>query len=146
MRHFTRLAMVVGIMGATAVLGAAMLQDKKQCVFVDSAKAQFKEVVKGVQRSVLFGDPDKGAYGAFTRFDPGVTHALHTHPSDVRIAVIKGAYIYKPQSGEERRVSAGCYLFIPAGEPHVSGGDPKDGALFYEEASGKFDINFIGQR
>jgi hypothetical protein len=26
----------------------------------------------------------------------------------------------------------------------VSGGDAKEGALFYEESTGKFDLNFVG--
>ena len=31
--------------------------------------------------------------------------------------------------------------FIPGGDRHVSSGDPKEGALFYEESPGKFDLN-----
>jgi len=32
-------------------------------------------------------------------------------------------------------------LFIPGGTKHRSGGDPKEGALFYQEGLGKFDLN-----
>jgi len=55
--------------------------------------------------------------------------------------VLKGAYIYKPEKGEEKRVGPGQYLFVPGGDRHVSSGDPKEGALFYEESPGKFDLN-----
>ena len=60
--------------------------------------------------------------------------------------MLKGAYIYKPQNGNERRVDAGSYISIPAGDVHVSGGDPKEGALFYEESPGKFDLKVVDQK
>ena len=58
----------------------------------------------------------------------------------MRIVVLKGAYLYKPEKGEERRVGPGCFLEIPGGDRHASGGDAKEGALFYEESAGKFDL------
>jgi len=136
---------IVGAVAVAFVLGTAVAQSKKT-VFVDSGKAQFKDVVPGVKKVVLWGDHDAGPYGAFTKFEPGLTNAMHTHTSDLRIVVLRGAYIYKPQNGEEKRVGAGSYISIPGGDVHVSGGDPKEGALFYEESSGKFDIKFLGKK
>ena len=86
------------------------------------------------------GDHDAGPYGAFTKFEPGLTNPMHTHTSELRIVVLRGAYIYKPKDGKERRVGAGSYISVPAGDVHVSGGDKKEGALFYEESPGKFDL------
>jgi hypothetical protein len=51
---------------------------------------------------------------------------------------VKGAYLYKDAAGD-KRVGPGSFLRVPGGWKHWSGGDPKDGALFYEESSGKFD-------
>jgi quercetin dioxygenase-like cupin family protein len=96
--------------------------------------------VPGVSKAPLWGDPDKGPYGAFTRFVAGHSNPLHTHTSDVRLVVIKGAYLYRPAKGPERRISPGQYLFVPGGVQHVSGGDAKEGAVFYEESVGKFDL------
>ena len=59
--------------------------------------------------------------------------------------MLQGAYIYKPQTGNERRVGVGSYISIPGGDVHVSGGDAKEGALFYEESPGKFDLKFAEQ-
>ncbi len=39
----------------------------------------------------------------------------------------------------EKRVGPGNFLRVPGGWKHWSGGDAKEGALFYEESSGKFD-------
>jgi quercetin dioxygenase-like cupin family protein len=60
--------------------------------------------------------------------------------------VLKGAYIYQPQNGNERRVGPGSYISIPGGDVHVSRGDPKEGALFYEESPGKFDLNLVNSK
>ena len=126
------------------VLAMAIPQSPAQenkVVQVDSSKATFKELRPGVSKVMLWGDDTKGPYGAFTEFEPGLNNPLHTHTNDIRLVVLKGAYIYKPENGEERRVGHGQYLFIPGGDRHVSSGDPKEGALFYEESPGKFDLN-----
>jgi hypothetical protein len=39
----------------------------------------------------------------------------------------------------DKRVGPGSFLRVPAGWKHWSGGDLKEGALFYEESPGKFD-------
>ena len=116
---------------------------KKQIIYVSADKASFKEMMPGVSQAVVWGDPDKGAHGTFTKFTPGYDAGVHTHTSDIRIVVIKGAYLYKAggTGGKETRVGPGDFLFVPGRDRHWSGGDPKDGALFYEEGIGKFDLN-----
>jgi len=142
-------AKLVSVVGAAVVvwsLGVAVAQSKKEPVFVESGKAEFKEVVPGVKKKILWGKDDVGPYGSFTKFDPGLTNPLHTHTHEVRIVVLQGAYIYKPQNGNERRVGAGSYISIPGGNVHVSMADPKEGALFYEESPGKFDLKLVDQK
>ena len=134
-------ATLIGALGLGAFLGAAAAQGQKAAVHVDSAQAAYKELAPGASATVLSGDLDNGPYSAFTKFVPGASFPLHTHSSDIRIVVLKGAYVYKPEKGTETRVSAGHYIFIPAGDRHVSGGDAKEGALFYQESAGKFDLN-----
>jgi quercetin dioxygenase-like cupin family protein len=113
--------------------------EKKSVIFATSADATFKEMVPGVSKALLWGDDTKGAYGAFTKFKPGQDNGMHTHTNDVWLTVHKGADIYKDDAGE-KRVGPGGFLFVPGGMKHWSGGDAKDGATFYEESSGKFDI------
>jgi hypothetical protein len=52
---------------------------------------------------------------------------------------LKGAYLYRDDSGE-KRVEPGEFFRIPGGYKHWSGGDAKEGALFYQEGAGKFDL------
>lgn len=140
MKKVVALFVVVAAVGLAAVSALESTQaEKKGAVFAAAEKAEFKEVIPGVSKAVIWGDPEKGAYGAFTRFKAGIDNGVHTHTSDVRIVTIEGAYIYRTDAGEHR-VGKGCFLSIPGGTKHWSGGDAKDGALFYEEGVGKFDL------
>ena len=140
MRAWTRSVTMLGAVIVICAVATAGAQSKKEVSLVDSKKAEFKQVVPGVKKVILWGDHDAGPYGAFTKFEPGLTNPMHTHTSELRIVVLRGAYIYKPKDGKERRVGAGSYISVPAGDVHVSGGDKKEGALFYEESPGKFDL------
>jgi quercetin dioxygenase-like cupin family protein len=112
----------------------------KNVIYVAADNATFKQpAMGGASMATLWGDPDKGVHGTFTKFEPGYDAGMHTHTNDVWIVVIKGAYLYKDEGGE-KRVGPGDFLRVPGGHKHWSGGDKADGALFYEEASGKFDL------
>jgi quercetin dioxygenase-like cupin family protein len=114
-------------------------QDTSKVVFVSSSKATYQETNKGVSGATLFGDPSQGAHATFSKFVPAYDAGMHTHTNDVWIVVVKGAYLYKDEAGE-KRVGPGDFLRVPGGHKHWSGGDKKEGALFYEESSGKFDL------
>jgi quercetin dioxygenase-like cupin family protein len=94
---------------------------------------------KVISAAAIWGDSDKGAHATFTKFDPGQDNGMHSHTNDTWIVVLKGAYLYKDDAGE-KRVGAGDFIRVPGGHKHWSGGDKKEGALFYEEGSGKFDL------
>jgi quercetin dioxygenase-like cupin family protein len=133
---FVLAALSLGVAQAQKTSGAK----KKSVVYVAADKANFKEspAAPGVSMAVLWGDPDKGPHTTFTKFAPGYDAGMHTHTSDVWIVVVKGAYLYKDEAGD-KRVGPGDFLRVPGGHKHWSGGDKTDGALFYEEGSGKFD-------
>jgi quercetin dioxygenase-like cupin family protein len=118
-----------------ASAGSAM----KNVNYASADTATFKPTPTGASMAILWGDPDKGAHGTFTKFDPGYDAGMHIHTNDVWIVGIKGAYLYKDEAGE-KRVGPGEFLRVPGGHKHWSGGDKTEGALFYEEGSGKFDL------
>jgi len=118
----------------------AQAQKAKEVIYVSSEKATYTpRPGGGPSMHVLRGDPDKGPHATFTKFEPGFDAGWHTHTNDVSCTVIKGAYLYKDDAGE-KRVGPGEYIFIPGGHKHWSGGDKTEGALFYQEGSGKFDL------
>jgi hypothetical protein len=96
-------------------------------------------VVPGVSKAVLWGDDDKGPYGAFTKFTPGMTQGY------TRTRTMSGSWFSRALTAtrtmQEKRASGrATFIRVPGGRKHSSGGDAADGALFYEESSGKFDV------
>ena len=113
-------------------------QPKGKVIFASADQANFHDMGNGVAMGPIWGDSDKGAHATFTKFRPGFDAGMHTHTNDVWIVVLKGAYLYKDEAGD-KHVGPGSFLRVPGGWKHWSGGDAKEGALFYEESSGKFD-------
>ena len=131
---------VLAVMALAIVVLVGVAQAQKQVIYASSAKATYKPMpTGGASMGVLAGDPEKGAHKTFTKFEPGYDAGMHSHTNDVSIVVIKGAYLYKDEAGE-KRVGPGEFLLVPGGHKHWSGGDKTEGALFYEEGSGKFDV------
>ncbi len=143
MRLTIRAAVAAGTLSAVAALGVAHSGDSKKPVHVDSATATYTKLNPGASQSAVRGDPTSGAHGAFTKFAPNFEAKLHTHTNDLRIVVVKGAYVYKPEQGDAIRVTPGQYLLIPGGVRHSTGSDAKVETIFYQEADGKFDLNLV---
>jgi quercetin dioxygenase-like cupin family protein len=148
MRIATFAALSLGSLLVAGLLTAAAQKkeggekaDRHESRAVSFEKAEYKEAIPGVSRAVLSGDPEKGAYKAFTKFAPGVTHPMHTHPNEIWMVVLKGAYIQKNEKGEETRVEPGSVFHIPAGERHASSSDPKEGVVIFEESNEKFGMD-----
>jgi len=139
-----RLLLIVG-MGAALMMAWSMERVQGQqaqaskVVFASPDQAKFTEVGKGSSMAPIWGDANMEAHATFTKFEPGFDAGMHTHTNDVWLVVIKGAYLYKDDAGE-KRVGPGDFIRVPGGHKHWSGGDKKEGALFYEEGSGKFDL------
>ena len=136
--------MVVGsLVVAVLVVGISVYAQNnanKAVTYVAAEQATFKPgPTVGVSMAVLWGDPDSGPHGTFTKFAPGYEAGMHTHTADVSLVVIKGAYLYKDEAGE-KRVGPGDFIRILGGHKHWSGGDKTEGALFYQEGSQKFDL------
>ncbi len=133
------------IVGAAAALMIAWSvvrmqgQQDSKVLFVSADQAKFSSMSPGVSMATIWGNPDTEAHATFTKFAPGFDAGMHTHTNDTWIVVVKGAYLYKDEAGE-KRVGPGCFIRVPGGHKHWSGGDKKEGALFYEEGSGKFDL------
>jgi len=138
-----RSLLIVGMAAAlTLAWSIGRVQGQAQAgkvVFASPDQAKFTAVGKGTSMAPIWGDANMEAHATFTKFEPGFDAGMHTHTNDVWIVGIKGAYLYKDDAGE-KRVGPGDFLRVPGGHKHWSGGDKTEGALFYEEGSGKFDL------
>src|SRR2546427_12697365 len=137
-RAWTLAAAVVAVAVTTAVVFAHQDQSSG-VIFARPRTAQSSPLVPGVSSYVAWGDTAKGPFGGFTKFRPGYDAGMHTHTADVLLVVFRGAYLYRDDAGA-KRVGAGDFIRIPGGHKHWSGGDRKEGALFYQETFGKFDL------
>jgi mannose-6-phosphate isomerase-like protein (cupin superfamily) len=131
-------AALMGAWSVGRVQGQKEQADGKKVMFASPDQANFTAMGNGVSMAALWGDASAGAHGTFTKFTPGFDAGMHTHTNDVWIVGVKGTYLYKDEAGD-KRVGPGDFLRVPGGHKHWSGGDAKEGAIFYEEASGKFD-------
>ncbi|MEY2411608.1 MAG: hypothetical protein QOD84_214 [Acidobacteriaceae bacterium] len=137
---WSAVALMIVSAGTVQAQTAAKSKSTKSVIYVPADKAQFKQAPTGsVSMASLWGDQDKGPHGTLTKFEPGYDAGMHIHTNDVWLVVIKGAYLYKDEDGE-KRVGPGDFIRIPGGHKHWSGGDKTEGALFYDESSGKFDL------
>jgi quercetin dioxygenase-like cupin family protein len=139
-----RSLLIVGVIAAMVFawsIGRVQGQqdEGKKVIFASADQVKFTDMGKGSSRAAIWGDANEGAHGAFNKFAPGFDAGMHTHTNDVWLVVLKGAYLYKDDDGE-KRVAAGDFIRVPGGHKHWSGGDKKEGALFYSESSGKFDL------
>ena len=104
---------------------------------------QFKDVIAGVKKAILWEEPITGRYAALTKFAAGTKNALHTHSSDIKMVVISGTFVYG-SDGKENKLGPGSYLLIPAGKEHTSGSDSD--CLFFEESPGRFTMNMVKEK
>jgi quercetin dioxygenase-like cupin family protein len=137
-RAWTLAAGAVAVVLTTGVVWAHQEQSSG-VIFARSRTVKYSRLVPGVSSYVAWGDTAKGPFGGFTKFRPGYDAGTHTHTADVLLVVLRGAYLYRDESGS-KRVGPGDFMRIAGGHKHWSGGDPKEGALFYQETFGKFDL------
>src|SRR2546423_15711138 len=116
------------ILGLIVACGIGRVQaqgESDKVTFMSPSEARFSETPNSggrVSMAPIWGDASSGPHATYTKFAPGYDAGMHTHTNDVWIVVIKGAYLYKDDSGE-KRVGAGEFLRVPGGHKHWSGGD-----------------------
>jgi quercetin dioxygenase-like cupin family protein len=93
-----------------------------------------------VSMAVLWGDPAKGAHGAFHKFKAGFDAGVHSHSSDMRLVVVSGTIIAGAAGGPEKKLPAGSYEYQQHGAKHVTKCDAASECVIFVVSSGKFDI------
>jgi len=95
----------------------------------------------GVKVADLWGDHQKGSFGAFLRLPAGFAVPLHTHTHDMKVVIVSGTYIQGPEGKPEFRLSPGSYLMQPGGNyRHTTSCAPASDCVFFVESDGAFDL------
>ena len=98
----------------------------------------------GVKIATLWGDPAKGAYGAFFKLPAGFAVPLHTHTHDIKVVIVSGTYIQVPEGRPEFRIGPGSYFLQPGGDyRHTTACDAASECVFLAESSGPFDLKVV---
>lgn len=89
-----------------------------------------------VSVAVLWGDPATGAHGRLIRLPAGFTAPIHAHTGDYHGFNLAGTWKHSfLETGEERTLPPGSYVFQPGGEMH---GDacvgPEDCVLLLQQS------------
>ncbi len=97
-----------------------------------------KHAPPGVMAAGLWGNMEKGAYGALVKFGQAMDNPLHTHTYDTKAVIVSGSFWYAPEGREKKMLGPGSYFMIPGGLRHTSGAEA--GTVVFQEGPGKFDM------
>ena len=98
----------------------------------------------GVKVAKLWGDPPKGAFGAFFRLPAGFATPLHTHTHPMKVVIVSGTYIQEPDGAPVFRLGPGSYLMQPGGNyRHTTSCDTAADCVFFVEGNGAFDLHVV---
>jgi quercetin dioxygenase-like cupin family protein len=95
---------------------------------------------KGMQFTVLSGDPKTRAYTQMRKVPAGTDNPLHTHSSELKNVIISGVWYTGADSSSARDFGPGSIIVMPANWVHVSGCRAGSECVFYQEGNGKFDF------
>jgi len=134
------------ILGVFVLFAVAAAPARKSAAAKDMVVAadqmKFQQVMPGISKVMLWGDPDKGPYGAITRFAKGTKVGWHTHPNDIKAVVIKGTLLYNNGSGE-KRLGPGSFLQERATVKHTTAASADSDLEFLEEGAGPFAVQLV---
>lgn len=95
---------------------------------------------KGMQYSVLSGDPKTGEYTQMRKVPAGTDNPLHSHSSELKNIIISGVWYTGTDMASAKDFGPGSVVMMPANWVHVSGCRPGTDCVFYQEGKDKFDF------
>jgi anti-sigma factor ChrR (cupin superfamily) len=100
------------------------------------------EGAPGVKIAPLWGDPQKGRFGAFLMLPAGFEAPLHTHTHEMQAVIVSGTYIQAPEGKAEFRIGPGSYFLQPGGDyRHTTRCDKASDCVLFFQSEGAFDLH-----
>src|SRR5262249_34852218 len=93
----------------------------RQAVVRPASDVKWKDLpeIEGVKRSVIWGNPERTAYGALESLPAGARLPLHWNTADVRVVVVSGTLVVGIEGKPARELASGSYYFLPGGLKHT---------------------------
>ena len=147
MKGFSRIAvaMLVSLAGVAAAFAAGEAT-KPITMAPDQMKWVANPTATGVMTATVWGDPEKGAHGAFHKFTAGFSAPLHTHSANTKIVVLSGTMSLTGEDGKEMKFPAGSFYTQPNTFKHVTNCLAGSDCLLYLEADAKWDLKPVGAK
>jgi quercetin dioxygenase-like cupin family protein len=130
---------VAGVIAVAMVAGSRTLAQTKTVVWpADAIKWTDTTAAPGAKIAVLWGDPNKGAYGALKQVPGGTVLAKHTHKNDSHVLMVMGSISLEIE-GKTTVLGPGSFATIPGGVPHAATCRGTAACQYFETMSGVFD-------
>jgi mannose-6-phosphate isomerase-like protein (cupin superfamily) len=141
---------------AAATLGLALtaaadepMKAKPEAVFMNAKDLKWTEGLpvfpKGMQMTVLYGDPSKaGPFAARLKMPDGYKIAPHWHTQDEQLTILEGTFVLHmgdSLKSEGHTLETGGFHYLP-GKMHHSA-EVKGEAIVQVQGMGPFDIHYI---
>jgi mannose-6-phosphate isomerase-like protein (cupin superfamily) len=136
MKRFLAFALIVGFAFAAGAVaaGKGVVSPASDLKWTDNP------AMKGAQQALLWGDPAKGAYGAFKKIPGGTVLGLHTHAHDQRAVMISGTIEFNFEGEDKKELGPGSYVSIPGGAAHDATCKAGADCIYLEESVGAADF------
>ena len=151
----TRITTIFVFLFIVALTGSVLAQDAKSAeatatspVFIPASDLKWTDLdptgAPGVKVVDLWGDHQKGAFGALLKLPAGFKVPLPTHTYAMKVVFFSGTYIQAQEGKPEVRLESGSYMMQPGGNyRHITRCDPASDCVFFVESEGPFDLKVV---
>jgi anti-sigma factor ChrR (cupin superfamily) len=138
---------ILALTGSVLAKNAESMEENNATtpVFIPASDLKWSDLdpvgAPGVKVVDLWGDHQKGPFGALFKLPAGFAVPLHTHTHTMKVVFLSGTYIQAPEGKSEVRLGPGSYMLQPGGNyRHVTSCDPASECVFFVESKGAFDL------
>jgi mannose-6-phosphate isomerase-like protein (cupin superfamily) len=139
MKAFTRVTplVLVGLIAALTLSAAG--GGKGVAMPAGEMKWVESPAMKGLSVATLWGDPSKGAYGAFKKVAGGTDLGFHSHSFDQKVIAVSGTFDFQFKGEGAKELGPGSYVSTPAHVVHSAKCRAGADCVYFEQSAGKSD-------
>jgi quercetin dioxygenase-like cupin family protein len=121
---------------------------RSRAVVRPASEIRWKDVpdIEGVKRSVIWGNPEKTAYGALEKMPASASLTSHWHSYDVSVVMLSGTLVITLEGKPPQELGPGSYYFLPGGLKHTQACKGGEDCVVFVMQSGLDDTKWVGQK
>ena len=163
MERIPRILLLMTVVGFVYLLGTLKAQEptkgaaakkanarsqRTQAVVRPASEIRWKDVpdLEGVKRGVIWGNPEKTAYGALEKLPAGANLPLHWHSYEVSVVMVSGTLAVGLEGKPAQELWPGSYYFLPGGLKHTKACKAGEDCVVFVMQSGLEDTKWVGEK